>query len=189
MKLYLIRHGESLGNVDGNVYFHMKDSEIPLTAKGESQARAVGDRLASLVEDRPFRILHSPYLRAKNTATLIDSQFILHGKYGQMHEDVLLYERGWGDLRHIVESEKFDSDSHFDFFYRPLGGESYADVYVRVVTFFNSLKADSSREDAIIVSHNDWIQLALMYLRGYSVKYFSKNRGILENCGCIIAEM
>ena len=43
MKLYLVRHGQSTGNVGGTL---MGQSDHPLTALGEAQARAVAARLA-----------------------------------------------------------------------------------------------------------------------------------------------
>lgn len=186
MKIYLVRHGQSLGNIDSQAYYEHHDYDIPLTEIGREQARDVGQRIASLVEDRPFRIIHSPFQRAHDTADIIDQQCVLAGKYASVKEDVLLYERSWGNLREIVDSEELDRNMHFNFFYRPVSGESFADTYLRVVTFFHALKQDPCQDETVIVSHGEWIRLALMYLRGYSVKYFTENRKNPENCCCII---
>jgi|BarGraNGADG00312_1021997.scaffolds.fasta_scaffold26592_2 broad specificity phosphatase PhoE len=45
MKLYLVRHGQSTGNVGGSL---MGQSDHPLTELGEAQARAAAQRLAPL---------------------------------------------------------------------------------------------------------------------------------------------
>jgi bisphosphoglycerate-dependent phosphoglycerate mutase len=43
MKLYLVRHGQSTGNIGGTL---MGQSDHPLTPLGEDQARAAAERLA-----------------------------------------------------------------------------------------------------------------------------------------------
>jgi 2,3-bisphosphoglycerate-dependent phosphoglycerate mutase len=186
MKIYLVRHGQSLGNIDTQAYFDHHDHDIPLTETGRQQAKDVGVRLSALIEDRPFRIIHSPFLRAAHTASIIDQQCVLSGKYGKVSENVLLYERSWGNLREIVESEKLNHNMHFNFFYRPVSGESFADTYLRVVAFFQELRQDLCKDETIIVAHGEWIRLACMYLRGYTVKYFTENEVHPENCCCII---
>ena len=63
-RLYLIRHGETAWSVSGH---HTGRTEIPLTARGESQARELGVRLRGL----PFsQVLASPRQRALQTAAL-----------------------------------------------------------------------------------------------------------------------
>ena len=62
LRLYLIRHGESLGNVGGIV---TGQSDVPLSERGREQARRVGEALA----DRPLSALYvSPLSRALDTA-------------------------------------------------------------------------------------------------------------------------
>lgn len=63
MHLYLIRHGQSTGNVT-----HVDTPDGPLTPLGELQALAVDEALASLKIDR---LVASPLLRALATATPI----------------------------------------------------------------------------------------------------------------------
>lgn len=46
-RIILIRHGESLGNIDERAYTKTADWRIPLTAKGREQARSAGRRVAS----------------------------------------------------------------------------------------------------------------------------------------------
>jgi 2,3-bisphosphoglycerate-dependent phosphoglycerate mutase len=190
MKIYFVRHGESLGNVDSRAYFEYHDHDIPLTDRGREQSCDVGNRICGLVQDRPFRIIHSPFLRALDTAKIIDRQCILNGKYARVSESPLLYERSWGNLRGIVDNaETLELNMYFNFFYRPTNGESFADVYQRVVLFFQELRQDLCQDDIVIVSHGEWIRLALMYLRGYSVKYFNDNHKSPENCCCIIENL
>jgi len=62
--VYLMRHGETEWSLSGQ---HTGSTEIPLTAHGEQQARALGDHLC----DIPFTaVLTSPRLRARRTCEL-----------------------------------------------------------------------------------------------------------------------
>jgi phosphohistidine phosphatase len=62
MRIYFVRHAEAAPG--------KPDSERRLTPEGREQARRVGERLAQ--EDaRPEAVLHSPLLRARETAELI----------------------------------------------------------------------------------------------------------------------
>lgn len=62
MRLFLVRHAEAASGEP--------DRERRLTPQGREQARGVGERLAE-VEPRPATVLHSPLVRARETAELI----------------------------------------------------------------------------------------------------------------------
>ena len=62
-ELWLVRHGETQWSVTGQ---HTGRTDVPLTARGEGQARDLRARL-----DRPWSlVLTSPLLRARRTAEL-----------------------------------------------------------------------------------------------------------------------
>jgi broad specificity phosphatase PhoE len=62
MKLYLVRHGQSTGNIGGTL---MGQSDHPLTPLGEDQARAAAERLAAF---GPMPVYASDLPRARATA-------------------------------------------------------------------------------------------------------------------------
>src|SRR5688572_14407104 len=63
-QVYLVRHGETAWSLSGQ---HTGRTDIPLTPRGESDARALASRLA----DRSFaQVLTSPSQRAKQTCEL-----------------------------------------------------------------------------------------------------------------------
>lgn len=62
--IWLVRHGETTWSMSGR---HTGRTDIPLTAFGEQQARALRGHLASL---RPGLVLSSPRRRARHTAEL-----------------------------------------------------------------------------------------------------------------------
>lgn len=65
MKLYLVRHGQSTGNIGGTL---MGQSDHVLTPLGERQAQAAADHLAPR---GPMRVYHSDLPRARATAECI----------------------------------------------------------------------------------------------------------------------
>lgn len=68
MLLWIVRHGECLGNVDTQRY---PGPDTELTELGRRQAECVGQRLASL---RITHLVSSPLLRALETAQIIADQ-------------------------------------------------------------------------------------------------------------------
>ena len=72
--VWLVRHGESMGNVAdahaqqakaGRLELDVRDPDVPLSDTGRVQAEALGKWLAELPEDeRPTAVLSSPFTRA-----------------------------------------------------------------------------------------------------------------------------
>ena len=79
--LYIVRHGESAGNVardaaieagEPMIDIDVRDVDVPLSQLGQRQATAVGRWFGSLPQnERPNIVLTSPYLRSRHTAGLI----------------------------------------------------------------------------------------------------------------------
>src|SRR4051812_27533858 len=88
-RLWLVRHGQSQGNVARDaadesgaheIEIDMRDVDVPLSDLGREQAEAAGRWFAELPpSERPEMILSSPYVRAKQTAEIICAQGALAG--------------------------------------------------------------------------------------------------------------
>ena len=76
MKLYLVRHGQSTGNIGGTL---MGQSDHPLTPLGERQARAAAGRLAPL---GPMPVYSSDLPRARATAEYVVGAWTAAGGVG-----------------------------------------------------------------------------------------------------------
>jgi broad specificity phosphatase PhoE len=63
-RIYLIRHGETEWSLSGR---HTSRTDVPLTARGEDEARALGQRLRGI---QFARVLTSPRQRAQQTCEL-----------------------------------------------------------------------------------------------------------------------
>jgi broad specificity phosphatase PhoE len=163
--LWLIRHGESSGNVardvaeaDGlpKIDIDTRDMDVPLSDVGEHQARALGTWVSSLAPDqRPAHALASPYMRAEQTARLA------LGDATNLVLDERLREREFGILDRLTRAgitEQFPEQAAAraflgKFWHRPPGGESWADVALRLRSFLDSLGREYAGEHVAIVSH------------------------------------
>jgi broad specificity phosphatase PhoE len=163
--LYLVRHGESSGNVARDlaeaqgahlIDIDVRDMDVPLSSLGEDQARALGKWLAGLpANERPQRAIASPYVRAEQTARLAvdDSCDVLL--------DERLREREFGILDRLTRggiTERFPEQAAAraflgKFWHRPPGGESWADVALRLRSFLDTLGREADGERVLIVSH------------------------------------
>lgn len=82
-RVYLVRHGETAWTLTGQ---HSRRTDLPLTAQGERQARALNASLGALHIDR---IHSSPLQRARRTAELAMP-------HAQVEEDADLMEWDYG---------------------------------------------------------------------------------------------
>jgi probable phosphoglycerate mutase len=124
MKLLLARHGETAWNAEGR---YQGQEDIPLSAVGEAQARALGERLRGVRIDRAVA---SPLSRALRTAQLAlgDARLpLLHTDAGLMEiahgewEGLLAHEirardpdrlRAWREAPHEVLMPQGESLQH-----------------------------------------------------------------------------
>jgi probable phosphoglycerate mutase len=160
--LWLVRHGESMGNLadaqaheqgSGRLELDVRDPDVPLSPTGEAQADALGAWLAALPADqRPTTVLSSPFARAAGTA---ERAVAAGGLELTIRFDERLRERDFGAFdgmtREGIRAEYPDEARRRDllgkFYYRPPGGESWADVALRVRSLLatEALRHDGER--------------------------------------------
>ena len=82
IKLICIRHGQSEANVDHKLYETLPDYTIPLTETGRHQARELGIELNTTfpLMDNPRYLIHSPWVRARQTSEEIMSNLFIDMK-------------------------------------------------------------------------------------------------------------
>ena len=120
----------------GRLELDVRDPDVPLSDTGRGQAEALGRHLAELPDDeRPTAVLSSPFTRALTTAQLAVEPLGL-----TVCTDERLRERDFGafdgmtgaGIRDQYPDEAKRRDLLGKFYYRPPGGESWADVALRV---------------------------------------------------------
>ena len=205
--IFLIRHGESAGNLDINRYATDKDHNVPLTEFGYQQALNAGKFLKKHFDEHPelkdkkIRVYYSPYLRTRQTL-----EGILEGAEGTIdktkivaREDSLLRERDYGIFSLVGDKESrqrlFPLQNEFfeqlnaqngKYYARPPQGESLADTNIRTELFKDKLMGSLDRNEdvdvAIIVSHDST-------LKCFEKSFFHKDVAWFEaqpkfpNCG------
>jgi probable phosphoglycerate mutase len=170
-RLWLVRHGQSQGNVARDaadeagaheIDIDMRDVDVPLSDLGLKQAEAAGRWFASLPRDeRPEIILASPYIRAKQTAEIICKQGALTGGPARTIIDERLREREFGifdRLTTIGIRERFPEEAAHrrrlgKFYHRPPGGESWADVILRLRSMLNTINLQYCDKRIVVVCH------------------------------------
>jgi broad specificity phosphatase PhoE len=177
--LWLVRHGESMGNVAdahaqqagaGRLDLDIRDPDVPLSDTGRSQAEALGAWLAALPEDqRPTAVLSSPFERALTTAQLATGDLGL-----RVRTDERLRERDFGmfdgmtgaGIREHFPDEAARRDLLGKFYYRPPGGESWADVALRIRSLLATEGLRHDCERLVIVAHQAVIMVFRYVLEG-----------------------
>jgi broad specificity phosphatase PhoE len=140
----------------------MRDVDVPLSEFGHQQAAAVGRWFAALPDaDKPEVILSSPYLRARQTARAICEAGGLAGGRARTVIDERLREREFGvfdGLTTLGIRQKYPEEADHrarlgKFYHRPPGGESWADVILRLRSAMNSINLHYSGRRVLIVCH------------------------------------
>ena len=170
-RLWLVRHGQSQGNVARDaadqagsfeIAIDVRDVDVPLSALGEQQAQATGHWFASLPEDeRPEIILSSPYLRARQTAEAICRAGALAGGPARTIVDERLREREFGIFDRLTTlgiRDKYPEEAEHrkklgKFYHRPPGGESWADVILRLRSALNTINLHYCNRRVLVVCH------------------------------------
>ena len=181
-RLWLVRHGESAGNVAsenarlaGHTHVDIaldRDADVPLSERGVEQARALGRWFhAQDPAERPEIVLCSPYVRARRTAALIREAGGLAPRASKAVVDERLREREFGILDRLTKTgvqQLFPQQAEFraklgKFYHRPPGGESWCDVILRLRSALDTLSLHYSGRCVLIVTH-EVVVMCLRYL-------------------------
>jgi 2,3-bisphosphoglycerate-dependent phosphoglycerate mutase len=195
MRIFLVRHGESLGNINERAYGQFGDHNVPLTGWGYRQAVEAGRSIASFLEGVPsaglqkLRIWYSPFLRTRQSKDAL-LEALPARCVGDVREDYLLREQDFGLFTEIYDhaerKHKFPDEfekwarlrrSSGKFYARPPDGESRADVAQRVRLFLQTVMhdADNGRDNIIIVGHGVTNRAFEMNFLQRSVEWFERS--------------
>jgi 2,3-bisphosphoglycerate-dependent phosphoglycerate mutase len=170
-RLWLVRHGQSQGNVARDaaheaglsvIDLEFRDVDVPLSDLGRQQAEATGRWFAALTDsERPEVIISSPYVRARQTAEAICDAGALIGGPAKSIIDERLREREFGVFDRLTSrgiKEKFPEESEHrrrlgKFYHRAPGGESWADVILRLRSVLNTINLHYADRRVLVVCH------------------------------------
>ena len=180
-RLYIVRHGESAGNVARDaaqaarathIQLNHRDVDVPLSPLGHQQATALGHWFARMPpHERPDVLLVSPYRRARQTAQHVIEAGGLAPDAEQPVADERLREKEfgvldrltkWGIERDFPDQAKLRTELG-KFYHRPPGGESWCDVILRLRSALDTISLHHGGRRVLVVGHQV-VVLCMRYL-------------------------
>lgn len=176
--LWLIRHGESVANLAAaraetegaeTIAIDERDADVALSAAGEDQARALGTWLSAAGEVDV--VWSSPYRRALQTIGIaldeagIERPVLVDERLRDRELGILdLLTRTGVARRHPEEAERRRRLGKY--YHRPPGGESWADVGLRLRSFLrDAVPARDAR--IVLVAHDAVAMIVVSLLLGW----------------------
>jgi broad specificity phosphatase PhoE len=180
-KVWVVRHGESAGNVardladaagHAEIDIEARDVDVPLSKLGEEQSRALGRWFGAMNRaERPNVVLCSPYVRAIQTAEIMKAEGGLVKELSKFNIDERLREKEFGILDRLTRlgiEQKHAEQAGFrlrlgKFYHRPPGGESWCDVILRLRSVLDTVSLHYGGKRVLIVGHQV-VVLCMRYL-------------------------
>jgi probable phosphoglycerate mutase len=190
--LVLVRHAESARNVakKGNTFFlddesrkavrGVPDDHVPLTDEGRRQAEVTGRALRAEFGAFDY-VCHSGYRRTQETAEQLLAAYTAEERAAtKLRHHLFLRERdaGWTYDMTTAEAEAAFPwleaywDTFGNFFARPPGGESLADVAQRVYLFLGMLFRERAGQRVLLVSHAGTLRVLRFLLEKWTYDDF-----------------
>lgn len=155
MKLYVVRHGETIENSNDCLCGRINSS---LTEKGKEQAKQVKKYFENKSIDL---IVSSPLERCKQTAQIISDNRIPiiysdsllgrdHGEFTGIHKSLINFDEYWNYNKNIQYKS----------------AESVRDLYDRVAKLVDDLKTKYNDKNIIIVTHSGVLRVLYYYFAG-----------------------
>jgi glucosyl-3-phosphoglycerate phosphatase len=201
-ELVLVRHGQSTGNVAREVALAngsevidigQRDADVPLSTLGREQSEALGRWLGDLPADRrPSGAWCSPYLRAQQTA---DIALAAAGLDPPVLVDERLRDRELGVLDLLTAqgvATRFPQERDRrrwlgKLYYRPPGGESWADVALRLRSVLPHIVGDGGVR--LVVCHDAVVMLVRYILEGWDERMLLDTAAATDIANCSVTRL
>jgi broad specificity phosphatase PhoE len=147
--------------------------EYGLTERGKKQAAITGEYLR---EHFSFDTYYASYYRrSKETMEIMYPGLLLEER--KAYEDPRLAEAQRGiyhtmsieRIREKYPDELARKEREGLYHYRPLGGENWPDIELRVHSFLGTLNRDCEGDDVVIVVHGHWLLLFQKLVHHFSI--------------------
>ncbi len=157
MKIYIVRHGESEGNLSR---IHMIGSD-PLSKKGIKQAKRLCKRFTNIPIDL---IITSSFIRAKTTAQIIQNNILkplVSSKLFVEAKRPSEIELKKIDIPETIEIRMLIKANYERFDFRYSDEETFLDLKDRALKAINYLEK-KNYNNLLVVSHGDFIRMIVM---------------------------
>jgi len=172
-ELVLVRHAESEGNVltvDERAQYDIGTHAYGLTPRGVEQARVTGQFLRRAWPN--FDVYYTSYYkRSRQTMAIMYPE-------AKVYEDPRLAEAQRGlwhtmteaEIKHHLPFEILRRQREDLYHYRPLGGENWPDVELRIHSFLGTLHRDCGDKRVLMVVHGHWLILFQRLIHHFSTE-------------------
>jgi len=174
MRIYLIRHGETTGDIEDRYGGSYDDS---LSQNGEAQVKGM---VKKLIGKDIEVIFHSSLIRATETAQIVGETL----EVPLVLVDDLKERNNYGDLTGMIKKEakeKFPEEVEElegnPIYHKIPNSEDYYDFAKRIIDVFNEI-SDGEQETVAIITHGGPIRVIFRELIGFEIEG-------LEDCAVI----
>lgn len=175
-KLFVMRHAESLEDIDKTAYERVADEDMPLSDHGRVEAMVFGREFAqNLGSTKRIQLILSPSKRVLETANLVVS-FMTPSIKWSLATEHLIEKQHWGNVtmqnRSQIERERYRAGV---LRYKFPGGESGAEFLFRFDLFAKKLRhtMDEQNDDLfLVITHGFELRVLLKSLLEWSEDYF-----------------
>ena len=179
MKLFLIRHAESMQNTKLNNELEFPDPLVYLTERGKKQANEAGLFLSNYLKNNNINLDNaklwiSPFRRTRDTANIINKYLNI----SVVNEDITLVEQQYGlfsdksieQIKKLYPNEFKYYDNYYQtgnkFYAKLPQGESPFDVAIRTRMFLESIEKEQN-DPVFIISHGTTIRMIVLNIFHY----------------------
>ncbi len=164
-ELVLIRHGESQWNLENRFTGWV---DVPLSPKGEKEAREAGEKLKSFRFDHAFTSVLTRAIRTLEIVLEVIGQSGL-----TVEKNQALNERMYGDLQGLNKAETVEKFGEHQvklwrrsYDVKPPGGESLKDTAGRVVPYYQEKiwPRLAKGNSLLVVAHGNSLRALVMHL-------------------------
>lgn len=167
--LVLVRHGQSIFNEERDLanrgviktytakIKNTRDADLPLSKLGKYQAQKTGEYLKRKYKSFDL-IFTSPYKRAYDTAKIIirrlpKIKFIVEERIREK-EPGITDGLTRDELKELFPYEYARRMKENKYYYKPMGGESYPDLNLRIWSFLSTIVREYSGTSILVVCHS-----------------------------------
>lgn len=185
MKIYLIRHGESLANLGLVSAVFSMDNQNGLSQKGENQIQAI---IPAFKNCNIMRIFSSPMKRAVDSAKILQSglinapKIIIDNRLKEIDYGIYTDDRDNPEMQNIAKRQiAGDQEIRFG------GGENIREILERFLGFLIDTYKENQNDEIIILSHGRLLSIVSKKIEELCQKEIKKSK--IENASIIEVEL
>lgn len=185
MKIYLIRHGESLANLGLVSADFSMDNQNDLSKKGENQIREI---IPAFQNCNIVRIFSSPMKRAIDSAKILQSGLInapkitIDNRLKEIDYGIYIDDRDNPEMQNIAKQQiAGDQEIRFG------GGENIREILERFLDFLVDIYKENQNDEIIVFSHGRLLSIVSKKIEELCQKEIKKSK--IENASIIELEL